>query len=205
MLPSTKFLQHEYRAHNYQYYVDLIRDLLHAEKHDELTIKNHYQPHIGAAALLEIHYNEQNQHKSNFSKDKNPKKNGKSVKRRHNRRKVRQLAKMMGKDVAPFKGGNVKCKPCGCYKNTIEKCRTPKHLVTLYQKSLGKDKKAQGSRSESKARFIILAESKFETDCSRKGPQETSTNGPTLTTDDYMDVEISMVKFALNDLFSDLL
>jgi hypothetical protein len=73
--------------------------------------------------------------------DKNSKKNGKSTNRRRNGRKNRQLAKMMGNDSPPYKGGNVKCKACGCYKHTAEKCRTPKHLVALYYKFLGKDKK----------------------------------------------------------------
>jgi hypothetical protein len=47
----------------------------------------------------------------------------------------------------PFKGSNVQCRAGGGFKHTAEKCRTPKHLVALYQKSLGKDKKAQGSGS----------------------------------------------------------
>jgi hypothetical protein len=42
MPPSDQVLQHQYRARNYQHYADLIRDLLQAEKHDELTIKNQH-------------------------------------------------------------------------------------------------------------------------------------------------------------------
>jgi hypothetical protein len=79
MLPSDRVLQYQYRARNYQHYADLIHDLLHAEKHDELNIKNHYQHRVGAAALLEIHHNEKNLHGANFFKEINSKKNGRSA------------------------------------------------------------------------------------------------------------------------------
>jgi hypothetical protein len=141
MLPSDRVLQHQYQAWNYQHYADLIHDLLEAEKHDELTIKNHHQHCVGAAPLPEIHHNE---NKPNFSKDNNLKKNGRSARHRCNRRKNRQLAKTMKKDGTP-KGSNVMCRACGGFKHTAVKCRTPKYLVALYQKSLGKDKKTQGS------------------------------------------------------------
>jgi hypothetical protein len=107
----------------------LIHDLLQAEKHDELTIKNHHQHRVGVAPLPEIHHNEK---KPNFSKDNNPKKNGRSARCRHNKHKNRQLAKTMRKDGTPSKGSNVKCWSCGGFKHTTEKCRTPKHLVALY-------------------------------------------------------------------------
>jgi hypothetical protein len=57
MLPSDKILQHQYRAKNYQTYSDLIYDLLQAEKHDELTLRNHHQRFVGSAPLPEVHYN----------------------------------------------------------------------------------------------------------------------------------------------------
>jgi hypothetical protein len=47
----------------------------------------------------------------------------------------------MKKDGTPSKGNNVQCKACETFKHTANKCCTPKHLVALYQKSLGKDKK----------------------------------------------------------------
>jgi hypothetical protein len=88
MLPSDRVLQHQYRAQNYQRYADLICDLLQAEKHDELTIKNHHQHRIGASPLPEIHHNEK---KASTSKDSNPNKNDRSARRRRNWRKNRQL------------------------------------------------------------------------------------------------------------------
>jgi hypothetical protein len=77
--------------------------------------------------------------------------------------------------------------------------------VALYHKSLGKDKEAQGTGSGYKAHFSIPTDSKFEADCSSKGPQDTSTNEPTLIVDDYMDSYNTMVEYASNDMFGDLL
>jgi hypothetical protein len=128
MLPSDRVLQHQYRARNYQYYVDLICDLLQAEKHDKLTIKNHHQRHVGTTFLPEIHHNEK---KANTSKDSNPKKNGRSVRHRRNRWKNRMLSKKMKKDGASSKGGNVQCNAWEAFKHTTKKCCTPKHLVAL--------------------------------------------------------------------------
>jgi hypothetical protein len=89
MLPSDRVLQHQCRAWDYQHYADLIHDLLLVEKHDELTIKNHHQRHVGSAPLPQIHHNE----KSNFSKDNNLKKNGRSVRHQRNRHKTHATCK----------------------------------------------------------------------------------------------------------------
>jgi hypothetical protein len=87
----------------------------------------------------------------------------------------------------------------------LKKCHTPKHLVALYQKSLGKDKKAQESKSGYEAHFSILTNSKFEPGCSRKDPQNQSTNEPILIIDDHMDSDNTIVEYALNDMFGYLL
>jgi hypothetical protein len=78
-----------------------MRDLLQAEKHDELTIKNHHQHHVATAPLPKIHHNEK---KASASKDSTPKKNGTSARRRHNRQKNRKLSKSIKKDGASSKG-----------------------------------------------------------------------------------------------------
>jgi hypothetical protein len=67
-----------------------------------------------------------------FSRKIIRKKNSRFVRRRRNKRKNRQLAKTMKKDVASFKGSNILCRACGGFKHITEKCRTPKHLVALY-------------------------------------------------------------------------
>jgi hypothetical protein len=202
MLPSDWVLQHQYWAWNYQGYADLIHDLLQAEKYDGLTIKNHHQRHVGAAPLPEIRHNE---NKLNFSKDNNLKKNGRSARRRCNRRKNRQLAKTMKNDGTPSKGSDMQCRASSGFKHTTEKCHTPKHLVALYQKSLGKDKKAQGSGSGYEAHFSIPTNSMFEASCSSKDPQNPSIDESILTVDDYIDSDNTMVQYASSNMFVDLL
>jgi hypothetical protein len=202
MLPSDRVLQYQYQAQNHQRYVDLIHDLLQAEKHDEHTIKNHQQRHVGAAPLPKIYHNEK---KSSTSKNSNPKKNDRSAKRRRNRQKKRKVSKMMKKDGTSSKVNNMQCKACRAFKHTAEKCRTPKHLVIFYQKSLQNDKKAQGSGSGYEAHFSIPTNLTFEAGCSSKYPQNPSTDKPTLTVDDYMDSDNTMVEYNSNDMFDDLL
>jgi hypothetical protein len=90
----------------------------------------------------------------------------------------------MKKDGTPSEGSNVQCSACGAFKHTTEECHTPKHLVALYQKSLGKDKKAQDLGSGYEAHFSILTNSMFEAGCSSKDPQNPSNDEPTLTVDD---------------------
>jgi hypothetical protein len=57
MLPLDMILQHQYRTKNYQTYPNLVHDPLQAEKHDELTLRNHHQRSVGSAPLPEVHYN----------------------------------------------------------------------------------------------------------------------------------------------------
>jgi membrane-anchored protein YejM (alkaline phosphatase superfamily) len=57
MLSLDSILQHQYRANNYQNYLDLNNDLLQAEKHDELTLKNCHQHLVGTTPLREVHFN----------------------------------------------------------------------------------------------------------------------------------------------------
>jgi hypothetical protein len=202
MFPSDRFLQHQYRARNYQHYSEFISDLLQAEKHDELTIKNHYQRSVGTASLPKLHHNAQGQNKSNFSKNKFSNKNGKNAKCRRNRRKNRKLSKMMGNDAC-FQKGIIKCKACRCFRHTTKKCHTSKHLVSLYQKFLRKDKKVQGSGYE--AHFTIPSDTKYEVGYSSKDQMGPSTDEPTLNLDDYMDTWNAMVEYASNDVFGDLI
>jgi hypothetical protein len=99
----------------------------------------------------------------------------------------------------------VQCQACGAFKHTTETCCTPKHLVALYQRSIGKDKKVHGSGAGYEAHFSILTNSPFEAGCSSKDPQNPSTDEPTLNIDDYMDSENTMVEYNSNDMFDDVL
>jgi hypothetical protein len=131
MLPSDRILQYQDRVKNYQNYSDLIHDLLQAEKHDELTLRNHHQHSVGSASLSEVHHNLKgnkkfdgsNNHQKKFGKFKEGKRNGKNKKNR---------AKGQGKG----KGDAFTCHKCGGTNHFAKKYRTPKHLVELYQRSL---------------------------------------------------------------------
>jgi hypothetical protein len=99
----------------------------------------------------------------------------------------------------------VQCRSCGGFEHTAKECHTPKHLVALYQESLGKNKKDQGLRSGYEAHFSIPTNSTFEVSCLRKDHQNRSTDEPTLTIDDYMDSDNTIVEYTSNDMFGDLL
>jgi hypothetical protein len=79
------------------------------------------------------------------------------------------------------------------------------HLVALYQKSLRKDKRVQGSGAGYETHFSIPTNSMLEAGCSSKDPHNPSTDEPTLNVDDYMDSDNTMVEYNSNDMFSDLL
>jgi hypothetical protein len=111
----------------------------------------------------------------------------------------------MKKDGPSSKGNNMQCKACGAFKHIAEKCHTPKHPVTLYQKSLEKDKRVQGSGAGYEAHFSILTNLMFEAGCSSKDPQNPRIDEPTLNVDDYMDSDNTMVKYNSNEIFDDLL
>jgi hypothetical protein len=52
--------------------------------------------------------------------------------------------------------------------------------------------------------FSIPIDSKFEAGCSSKGPQNSSTNDMTLTVNDYMNSDNTMIEYALISIFGDL-
>ena len=182
MLPSDRVLQHQYRARNYQTYSALIRDLLQAEKHDELTLRNHHQRKVGTAPMPEVNYNMKSQNKKDDPRD-NPKSSGKFNKGRRNRRKNKKNAVAPRKDISTVKGD--KCKKCGCFNHSTKKCRIPRHLVALYQQSLGKGKSVGGSGYE--AHFTTPANNDAEAGCSSI----------------HMDTENTIVEFAATDVFGD--
>jgi hypothetical protein len=51
ILPSGRILKLQYHARNYQLYSKLVQDLLQAERHDELTVRNHHQCPVGMTPL----------------------------------------------------------------------------------------------------------------------------------------------------------
>ena len=98
------------------------------------------------------------------------------------------------------KSKDEKCRKCGCFKNTTRKCRTPHHLIDLYQNSL----KNKAETSGYEAHFNQQPDVQDKAGCSCEVSVEPSNNEPPLTVDDYMDTENTIVEFASDDLFGDL-
>jgi hypothetical protein len=189
MLPSNRILQHQYRSRNYQHYSDLIRDLLQAEKHDELTLKNRHQRSVGTAPLLEFHYNVKgkgkvdgsNNHQKNFGKFMKGKRSGKGKKN-----------KTKGKE----KGKTFKCHKWGGPNHFVKKCRTPQHLIELNQKSL---KEANGAKRLYKAQFNDVSK-----EATTSGTKEEDPKIPTMMDKEGIDLETTIVECNSNDVFMDL-
>jgi hypothetical protein len=108
MLLSDRILQHQYCTKNYQTYSAFVHDLLQAEKHDELTLRNHHQWSIGSAPLSEVHHNMKGNEKVDGSKTPQ-KKFGKFKKGKCNSKNMKNRAKGQGKS----KGKAFTCHKCG--------------------------------------------------------------------------------------------
>jgi hypothetical protein len=104
----NRILQYQYCAKNYQTYSDLVHDLLQAEKHDDLTLRNYHQHSIGFAPLPEVHYNVKGNEKGDGSNNHH-KKFGKFNKGKCNVKNMKNTAKYQGKG----KGKIFTCHKCG--------------------------------------------------------------------------------------------
>jgi hypothetical protein len=191
MLPSDRILQYHYYAKNYQNYSDLVHDLLQAENHDELTLRNHHQHSIGSAPLLEVHYNVKgneksdgsNNHQKKFGKFKKDKRNGKNMKNR-----AKGQEKGRGKVFIRHK--------CGGPNHFAKKCRTPKHLVELYQTSL---KESNNTKRSYEAHFNNETK-----EVTTSGTIPSNPEMPKLIDNDDMDMEKMIMKYNSNKVFGDL-
>ena len=134
IIPSYRVLHHQYRARDYQVYSDLIHIILQAEKLDKLLAKNAQRP-VGSQPLPEVHMNVANRQK--FDVVFNGKPSNFNGKRKRNwNRKPRNSDRGKGTAKHEFEITKL-CDKCGCYTHTTNKCKTPTHLVILYQQSQG--------------------------------------------------------------------
>jgi hypothetical protein len=191
ILPSDRILQHQFRAKNDQTYSDLVHDLLQAEKHDELTLRNHHQHFVGSAPLPEVHYIVKGNDKSDGSNN-HQKKFGKFKKGKHNDKNTKNRVKSQGKD----KGKAFTCHKCGGPNHFARKCCTPKHLVKLYQKSL---KESNNNKILYEAYFNDVTK-----EATTSGTIPLNPELPKLTDIDDMDMENTIVEYNSNDVFGDL-
>jgi hypothetical protein len=191
MLPLDKILQHQYHAKNYQTYSDLVHDLLQTEKHDELTLRNHYQRSVGSALLPEVHYNVKSNEKDDGSKNQH-KKFGKFKKVKRNGKNMKNKDKGQGKG----KGKSFTRHKCGGPNHFVRKYRTPKHLVELYQKFL---KKSNNNKRSYETHFNDMTK-----EASHSGTIPSNLEMLKLTDTNDMDMENTIVEYHSSDVFGEL-
>jgi hypothetical protein len=98
MLPSDMVLKHQYHVRNCQRYSELIQDLLQADKHDELTMRNHHQRLVGMTPLPEVNYSSKGKDKVDSNKpSKNVGKSKKGKRNKHKKNKSKDQSLRKGK------------------------------------------------------------------------------------------------------------
>jgi hypothetical protein len=118
------------------------------------------------------------------------KKFGKFKKGKHNDKNMKNRAKGQGKGKA------FTCHKCGDPNYFARKCRTPKHLVELYQKSL---KESNNNKRSYKAYFNDMTK-----EATTLGIISSNPEMPKLTNTDDMDMKNTIVEYNRNDVFGDL-
>ena len=138
--PGNIVLQQQYRNSKYTKYSELIEVLMFAEQQNEVLMNNHSARPTGSVAVSEAHAN--------------------ITESSHNQMKGHGKGQWKGKKAAMFKGkgkpkgrgmpkkeqgengGKKKgeCFRCGTKGHWSRQCRTPKHLIDLYQQSKGRQR-----------------------------------------------------------------
>jgi hypothetical protein len=189
ILPSDRVLKHQYCAQNYQHYSELIQYLLQVEKHDELTMRNHHQRHVGTAPLPDVNYSSRVNEKTSGGKpSKNVDKFKKVKKNKHKKYKSKYQSSGKGKKF-------FKCHRYGGANHIAKKCKIPQHLVDLYQKSL----KEAGKAKESYEAHFNTAFDEAKT----SGKHLDEVVKPSLSTDDYIDGDKMIIEYNSNAIFVD--
>ncbi|XP_062200524.1 uncharacterized protein LOC133903225 [Phragmites australis] len=173
------------------------QDCFSAEKHDELLLKNHHQRPTGTAPLPEVNSNVQNTKR--FDSNKRRPKNFKGRNNHIKKQKFHRNNK--GKSIFNNKDKSDICRKCGCYSHTPKKCHTPKHLVDLYLKSVGRSRPTQGKRFE--AHFNLQSDTTRTTSCSQNVHPELNNDITLKEQEDLEGMDNMLVDFASNDLFGD--
>ncbi|KAK2366620.1 ARM REPEAT PROTEIN INTERACTING WITH ABF2 [Trifolium repens] len=143
---SNVLLQQQYREKGFQKYSDLISCLLVAEQNNELLMKNHEARPTGTAPFPEVnvathdHYGKTRGRGQGRGRSLDRSGDYKNTSFHHKLKNARKNEK--GGQSSKNNEGN--CYRCGGKGHWSRTCRTPKHLVDLYQQSLkNKDKKIE--------------------------------------------------------------
>ena len=98
-----------------------------------------------------------------------------------------------GKNI--YKTQRDKCCKCGCFEHTTKKCCTHCLLIDLYEKSLGKYKRIEGTGYE--AHFNARSDMKEEAGGSR--PMDIDM--PPMTSRQDIDMENKIIEYNSNDVY----
>jgi hypothetical protein len=144
---SNVLLQQQYREHNFTRYSELISCLLVAEQNNELLMKNHQSRPTGSQPFPEANGTSFHGNKGNHGRGRGRKNYRGQGERTHNSYKRNnsyhqkwnhtEVKQNENKDLQnkPTKKYEDKCYRCGMKGHWSRTCRTPKHLVDLYQAS----------------------------------------------------------------------
>jgi hypothetical protein len=97
-------------------------------------------------------------------------------------------------------GNKTACFRCGCNNHIAKKCRTPKHLVDLYMKSVGRTQNTQ--KYEAHFASQVLENGAMDPILEGAGPSNAKT--PPSAEEGSMDIDNMLVEYASNDIFGDL-
>ena len=146
---------------------------------------------LGTTPLLEVHSNTQNFKKFGGKKQKKHFKRNGSI----NGRNQRYLIEAKTLSRKNHNDNSQACQRCGCNPIT-KKCHTTKHLVDLYIKFSGKDKKVQGDKFE--AHFNTQT---TDVGCSKDVLAEHEVEKILPQLDNLNSTENMIVEFQSNDMF----
>jgi hypothetical protein len=154
-------------------------------------LRNHHQCSVGSAPLPEVHYIVKRNKKGDGPKHPQ-KKIGKFKKGKYNGKNMKNRSKGQGKG----KDKTFICHKCGGLNHFARKCRTPKHLVELYQKSL---KESNNNKRSYEAHFNDMTK-----DASTSRTILSNPEMPKETDNDDMDMENTNMEYHSNDVYGDL-
>ncbi|KAL0283581.1 UNVERIFIED_CONTAM: hypothetical protein Sangu_2880200 [Sesamum angustifolium] len=158
---SNLLLQQQYREKGFTKYSELISCLLVAEQNNELLLKNHESRPTGSASFLEVnvatrnHYNHESYRgrgRGRCRGHNNSRGHGRGYRGGHSKN-VSFHQKWKNGEEKPEKENSgqtskhveTSCYCCGGKGHWSRTCRTPKHLIDLYQESLNNKIKKIGT------------------------------------------------------------
>jgi hypothetical protein len=198
MFPSEWIITQQYHEKNFIVHSLLIQTLKQAEKNHELTVWNSNQRPLGTAPLPEVHANVKKNALNGNTQTGNSSGMGKRKRTKKPRGNVQK-----GKDISKPKndsGNKTTCFRCGCYNHIAKKCRTPKHFVDLYMKSMGHTQNTQ----KHEAHFTSQALETGAMDPTPDGAGPSKTKTPPSEEEGSMDIDDMLMEYASNDIFGDL-